>query len=306
MGGGRETRGFDRDHWDPHYSSMSAALGGSDRHDYARFDGWSASLSRQAPTWRAGLSWRDELESPLPVTATWTLTGGRAERRDMAAAWFGRARELQWDAGVRLRRLPVTIEGSYATSGRATGSDFTYRRTRLAVAGDFAPWRHLAVVPQVEYGRLRGDAVPQSAFFLGGRSSLRSLDRNALRGTGKALALVDVILADDVLELLRIPHPAMLPLQVGAFAGTGAVWGRTHDGTLEPNRDVAAITSRDWAERREWLSEAGVSVLWRPGLPDPSFFLRLDYAWPIGADDREPRLALGVTRLLDLVTRFDD
>ncbi len=305
-GGGRETRSFNRDHWDEIYSSISAAVFGGDRHDYVRRDGWSATLERTTPAWHASTTWRDELESSLPVSATWTLGGGRATRRTIAPAAFGRVRELALGGGARVGRLPVTVEGTYATSGGATGSDLTYRRMRLAAAGDFALGRHVALAPQIEYGRLRGTPVPQEAFFLGGVSSLRSLDGQALRGSGKTFARVDAVLADDVLELLRIPHPPTFPVQVAAFAASGAVWGRTSDGTLTPYRDLAAATPRDWPVRREWLSEAGASVMWRPGLPEPDWYMRFDYTWPLGADEREPRWSLSFQRVLNLVKRVGD
>lgn len=300
MGGGRESRAFEREHFNASYSTVRAALFGGDRHDHVRTDGWRAALARVTPAARVHASWRDELESPLPVTATWTLTGARAVRRDMAAAWPGRARELELGARSRMGRWPLTLAGTYATSGDATGSDFTYRRMRVAAEGDFSLGGRVAIVPSFEWRRLRGEAVPQSAFSLGGGSSLVTLDGNALHGTGHTRARLDAVLVDDVLELLHVPHPAVLPLQVGAFAASGAVWGRTPAGTIEPYADVPAVTARDWPERREWLSEAGVSVLYRPGLPDPSLWWRFDWAWPIGADAREPRFTFGMQKMLKL------
>ncbi len=306
VGGGRETRSFNRDHWNEVYSTISAAFYGGDRHDYVRRDGWSAVIERRTPAWNARGAWRDELESSRPVTATWTVPGGRAERLTVAPAMFGRVHELELGGGARAGRLPITLEGTYATAGAATGSDLTYRRMRVAAAGDFALGRHVAIAPQVEYGRLRGAAVPQAAFFLGGFSSLRSLESQALRGSGKTFARVDALLADDVLELLHVPHPAAFPVQIGAFGASGALWGRDGDGTLAPNRDVAAVTSRDWPRRREWLSEAGLSIMWRPGLPEPDWYLRLDYTWPIGADEREPGFTIAFQRVLHLVDRVGD
>lgn len=300
VGGGRESRAFERDHYSAQYSTIRAALFGNDRHDHVRVDGWRARFERVTPAARVHVGWRDELESPLAVTTTWTLTGARSTRRDMAAAWLGRARELELGAESRLGRWPLTLAGAYATSGRATGGDLTYRRMRVTAEGDFSVAGRLALVPSFEWRRLRGGAVPQSAFSLGGSSTLGTLDGNALHGTGQTLARLDAVLADDVLTLLRIPHPAMLPLQIGAFAATGAVWGRTPEGTIEPYLDTPAATSRDWPEQREWLSEAGVSVLYRPGLPDPSMFWRFDYAWPIGGDAREPRFTFGLQKVLKI------
>ena len=132
---------------------------------------------------------------------------------------------------------------------------------------------------------------------MGGGPGLRSANANALQGTGKAVASVDLLLQDDVLALLHVPHPAAFPIQVGAFAGAASRWG------FDPASGRARLTARDWPDRGEWLCEAGASLLYRPGLPSPETFVRVDYVIPIGPDDRQPRIAFSYTRALSVLNR---
>ena len=302
---GRTSVGFDRDSYDPTLASLRAFAFGSDYYDWLRRDGVRVSLEREAATWRAGIGWRDMLESSIPQSATWTLFGGRADRHTNDSAAFGRTRELELTGSVRVPGSPLLAEAGYATSGAATGSDFTYRRLRLATGGELNLSRHLVLVPQIEYGRLRGQAVPQAAFFLGGRSSLRSLQDNALTGTGMAFGRLELVLADDLGTLLGIEALAPPAIHLGAFAGSGAMWGRDDPGSLRAYAGHPAPTARDVPDAQEWLSEAGLSVMWRPGLPDPNAFLRAEYAIPIGPDSREPRWQFSFQRALNLLRPFE-
>ena len=145
------------------------------------------------------------------------------------------------------------------------------------------------------FGRLRGDALPQEALFLGGVYSLRTLDRNQLAATGRAFARADLMLVDDLRDLLHLPLPAWLPLQSGAFVASGAAWGR------DPVSGAAVATQRDAPHREEWLSEAGVGLSWRPGIPDPLMSLRFEYAWPIGPDDRDTHWTIAFQRLVNVM-----
>ena len=106
-----------------------------------------------------------------------------------------------------------------------------------------------------------------------------------------ALAKLDLIGAQDLLALLRIPHPAALPLQGALFAASGAMWGRDpYTGTV--------VRGGDWPDRRDWLSEAGVSLLYNSAL-FPT--LHLSYAWPIGPRAGEGRWSVSFSRPLDLL-----
>jgi hypothetical protein len=292
---GRSTDPFDRDHYDPWFSTLGALLYGSDRHQYLRRDGFAARVRLGGEDDYARLGWRDQLESALSYTTSWTLFGGDPTLAYVTPAAFGRARELSLEGDVTIPRTRFRVNAAHWTSDPRMGSDFRYRRSRLTLGGDVSLGRHLALVPQGTYGRLRGNVLPQDVFFLGGASSLRTLERSERAGTGLAFARVDLILVDDLGGLLRLPLPAWLPLQCGMFAATGSTWGSDATG------GTAAPTLRDWPRRAEWLSEAGGGLAWRPGLPDPLAALRFEYAVPIGADARKAKFTLAFQRPVNLL-----
>ena len=103
--------------------------------------------------------------------------------------------------------------------------------------------------------------------------------------------------ADDLLALARLPHPAMLPIQGGLFVATGAVWGADPYGG-------PGTPGADWPGRNAWFSEAGASLLYHPGVPDEDAYVRLNYAWPLGAGGREGRWSISYSRPLDLLNPF--
>src|SRR5262249_34588528 len=161
------------------------------------------------------------------------------------AAVAGRMRGFGVDLGARVPHLPVRAGFDFDLASRPLGGDFDYRRYRLSLAGEFPVLRFISLLPQVRYGRLDGDAVPQAAFYLGGPRSLRSLYTNSRAGSGIALARLDVVQGGDLLALLHLPHPAMLPLQAGVFAASGAVWGADPFGG-------AGSSSSGWPARSAW------------------------------------------------------
>jgi hypothetical protein len=203
--------------------------------------------------------------------------------------------------GTRFR-----VNAAYWNSDPRIGSDFVDRRTRLTIGGDVSLGHHVALVSQAFYGRLRGEALPQEAFFLGGTGNLRTLESISLAGTGMAFARVDLVLADDLGPLLHVPLPLWLPLQAGAFAATGALWG--HD----PATGVAIAIRRNRPRASEWMPEVGGGIAWRPGVPDPQSALRFEYAAPVGAHSdghdpmiggaaRKARFTIALQRTLNLL-----
>lgn len=297
VSGGRRTNIIDRERSDKTWASIRALTTGSDSRHYMREDGWAAQLQRETPVWRVRVEYADELQSPLETTTTWSLTGSRADPDFNLPARFGRMREITYDVGVQLPFVPVFLQADYSTSSDAIGSDFEYRRSRFAASGDWALGGSFSIVPQIAYGRLSGDAVPQASFYLGGNRSLRSIRGSSMGGTGLALARVDLIGHDDVLALMRVPHPDAFPIHVGAFAATGAAWGVDPFG----GRTIPGV---DWPNEQDWLHEAGLQILYRPGIPDTDGYVRVSYAWPLGASDRSGRWMITYSRALDLVDRI--
>jgi hypothetical protein len=293
--GGRFTYPMDRDRSDLILAWSRALFTGSDHQRYLRRDGVRGLIERETPTWRVGVGYRDELESPLDVTTTWNLLDRPLSVIDNLPAQFGRAHEVQFFGTVRLPLLPGFAQIEHFTSSEKLGSDFDYRRTRAAVGFEIPVGRILSIVQQMEYGRLTGTFAPQVAFYTGGSRSLRTLESGSRGGTGKALARLDLIGAPEAFGTGAVAPSPALAFQLGAFAAIGSIWGPDPFG-------VESSPDRDWPDAREWLSEAGLSLLYRPGLPDPTGFVHCDVAWPVGPkDDRGMQVSIYYARPLYLV-----
>lgn len=296
-GAGRRFEPLNRDYYNYTFATMGALFYGSDRHSYVRRDGMRTELRvRGADRWVAA-AYRNELESPLATTATWTLTNDSPAVVPNVPAAFGRASEVRLSAGARVPGVPFSAEAAMWNAGGALGGDLAYHRYRGAVGGGIALGRHLALAPQFEYTRLTGSALPQDVPYLGGVYSLHTVDSQSLAGTGRTVARAELLLLDDVLTLLRLRRDTAFPIQLAAFGTTAARWG------YDPATGAPRVTARDWPGREQWMSEAGVSVLYRPGLPDPDSYFRVDYAWPVGPDDREAKLYVSWKRTLHLLRR---
>jgi hypothetical protein len=235
----------------------------------------------------------------MVTTATWNLTGAKIDLVPNTPAALGRASEARAAVMVKLPRAPFTAAGGVGVAGGPFGGDFDYHRYRAATGGGIALGRHFALAPQAEYARLTGDVLPQDILYLGGQYSLMSVESQSLQGSGRAVGRVDLLMHDDLLALLRLRSNAVFPMQAGVFATTGAHWG------YDPATGAARHTQRDWPGAEQWISEAGVSLMWRPGLPDPETFLRVDYVWPVGPNDRKAAWFVSYKRTLHLLSRTD-
>ncbi|TMQ71346.1 MAG: hypothetical protein E6K80_05895 [Candidatus Eisenbacteria bacterium] len=287
---------------DPEYSVswqrvLRALVNGSDRHHYYRRDGYRLRLERESARSRLVLGFRDQLESPLVTTDTWNLLHATPEVIPNLPAALGRAREVQLDATVRIPRTGWQAEADLHFALAALRSDFDYQRYAFATGGDVGLGRLATLVPQLQYGRLEGDVIPQAAFYLGGTHSLRSLVTDALAASRKAFGRADLIFTPDLAKLSHLPHPAALVLQGALFAGSGAVWGKDAS-------SGARLTGDALPDRSEWISEAGASLLYRPGLPEPRGLLRLDYAHGVGNNPAH-RVVLYYSVPLDLLRRLE-
>ena len=292
---GRATATLNRDDAGRLLPTLRALVFGDDWSQYLRADGFTAALAHQHAGWRAGVDWSDLLQSPLATTAGWNLAGRALERPANLAAARGRAHELGLSAAVHWPHTPLRTEFAYQTSSRRLGSDFEYRRTRVAAGLELPVARVVSLVPQFAWGRVRGDAVPQAAFYLGADATLRSLHRDERAGSGFAIAKLDLVSAGDLLATLHLPHAAAFPIQGALFAATSAVWGPDPYG----GPTVAGV---DWPDRNAWASEVGASLLYSSPLLFPGGgALRVSYAWPIGPDTRVARWSVSISRALDLL-----
>jgi hypothetical protein len=296
LAAGRYTLAFDRDYYEPILTSINALVAAEDRHQYFRRDGFISSLRLSAEPGFALVGWRDQLESPLPYTTDWYLFGHGPVLPFNDSAAFGRVRELTLGGEVTIPGTRFRVNAMYWTSDPSLGSDMLYRRTRLTAGGDVSLGRHFSLLPQVTYGLLRGETPPQEAFYMGGVANLRTLKRNELAGAGRAYGRLDLIVVDELGGPLHLPIPAHLPLQLGLFAGSGAVWGR------DPASGDAVPTSRSLPHRDEFLSEVGAGLSLRFGIPDPLTSLRFELAFPIGPDGRGVAYAVAFQQPLNLLT----
>jgi hypothetical protein len=291
---GRLAAGMNRDREDGMFSMLQGLLTGNDTQRYLRHDGLETSLAVDHPAWRGSVSYRDHLESPLPVTARWSFTNDPLTVPDNVQATRARVQELGYGLAARVPFTTFTAEAGYWTSSHSIGSNLEYRRARFALGGDVGLRNAFALVPQFVYGHATGDAAPQEAFYLGGTRSLRSVHGDTFGGTGLALARVDLLEIPDILEVLHLPHPAMTPLQLAVFAATGAVWGPDpYGGPAGPGVD--------WPARESFRSDAGFTILYRPGLPDPFSYLKINWGWPIGPHHGGYLVSVGYSRGVDLL-----
>ncbi len=298
-GGGLATGSMDRERTGARLTSARAFLFGKDDNHYLRREGFDIGLQREAAFALVGVRYRDVDESPIATSAGWNLFRRPLSTYSNLAAYPGRAREFEYSALVKVDPFPAEAEVIHQTSGNAIGSDFEYRRTRVALSGNVGLAARATLMPQLVYGRLTGQALPQASFYLGGSRTMRSMSSSARGGTGFAQARLEVIGADDVLETLRIPHPAFLPLQIGVFGGVGAVWGVDPFGG--PSR-----SGGDWPDREHWVSEAGVSLIYQPGFPSPTTLMRVNYAWPLGPERESSNFSVSISHAMDFLKTARD
>jgi hypothetical protein len=293
---GRDADALDRDYHAPGFSTLYAFFGGADRSHYLRRDGALLDLAHAAPGWSAGVLARDELESPMATTATWYLGGHRPVVVRNDPALLARVHEAGAWGVVRMPRVPYQLEAHAWRGGGGLGGDVSYTRASASIGGALALSRHLTLATQVSYGRLTGMALPQEAFYVGG-PTLYTAAENSLQGTGRTLGRTELLMNDPVQSLLGLQARPTFPLQLGVFAGSAARWG------FDPLTGRARLTARDWPGREAWLSEAGFSVLYRPGLPDPDSFVRLVVAYPLGPGGRTRSITAAYTRALNFLNR---
>jgi hypothetical protein len=294
--GGAATLSMDRERESRRLATLRALVFGTDSQNYLRQEGWTAALRKHHPVATLGVRYRDDIDKPLSTTASWNILDADLRRYDNLPAAYGRVREFEFAAVVN--PSPVSAEIIHQTSGAGIGSDFEYRRTRLAASVDWGIGRIGSFIPQAGYGRLTGNPIPQASFYLGGSSTIRSMSTGDRGGTGLVFGRLEFLGARDILEVLRIPHPAYLPLQLDVFTGAGAVWGVDPYGG--PTRGGG-----DWPDREHWVSEAGFSLVYQPGFPNPLMLLRVTYAIPLGTEREENRFSITLSNAFDALRTFN-
>jgi hypothetical protein len=287
--GGRRTSNMDRDDSSRLLTLLRAIGWGKDWTQYYRSEGFQGRIENPHDGWWIVAGYQDVLQDPLDVTATWTLfRDGELEMPVNLAAARGRVRELSGRFGGQLPRVPLQLEVALLNASRRMGSDLDYRRLRASAGLDLTLGRWASLVPQLAYGRLAGDVVPQNSFYIGGDRTLRSLHRDERAGTGAAVGKVQLLGARPVLPW------AVMPMGPELFAASGAVWGLdSWTGVVRPGER--------WPEAREWRSEVGAGLVYSsPIFPGGGAF-HVNCAWPVGAYAGPPHWSFSFTTAFDLM-----
>lgn len=294
MSVGRRTAIMDREATDRLLSSLRAFLNGSDHKHYLQRDGLTSELGFGTEFARLSVGYRDQLEQARSTTATWNLLHRTPNIITNIPATRGHVHEFEWFAQGRIPRTPFSIQVVHQTSSRGAGSDFEYRRQLFSAGANVGLGRTFAFVPQAAYGWVSGNAMPQNSFYLGGAHTLRSITSESIGGTRIAIARGEIVCVRDVLAALRLPHPAALPVQLAAFTGTGAAWGKDPYGSFRRS-------GAGWPEPGDWHSEVGFSLIYQPGIPEPLQTIRINFAVPIGGQSHGYAVSLGSSTALDLL-----
>lgn len=239
---------------------------------------WIASAS-----FRAALGYRDGEDETMQRTQRFSLWGARTRVPPLTAAdpdtygeVFG---SLGWKAAGGV--VSTRFEGQF------TGPDRWRLRTALGRAQDLGSW--IRAYTQLEAGAAASHAPRQLRFELGGSSAVPTLEYGYGGADHLLLGTFEVSLARDLLRDVRLPHPAWVVLQPGVFVHGGAVW------------DEATNHVTGTPEARDWRGAAGISLLYRPGLPGPAEYWRFRIGWPLGRESGHARLAVEIGRAFDLV-----
>lgn len=281
----RETGLFAPEHSQRALSTLNAVFLGTDRQSYYERRGVDASLRLRISAWDFAAGFRTAREKPYERNATFSVFGSddrvpgvRPADQGDYHSWRGRA---AW--------LPASQRYAIALEGQGLGNDGWRLRSVLGAAAGIT--RSVKAFAQVEGGAADPASPRQRKFELGGPRAVASLPF----GTGSTdhllLGKLELIHGESLLELLRLPRPDFFDLQLGAFFHYGVAWD-------DPaGREVVFSKPPSNA----WKGTAGLSLAYRPGLPDPRTFWRFQFGWPVGPEAGEFRVTLAIGREFDLV-----
>ncbi len=298
IGVGRTAESLDSDARRSLINTVRALGWGRDLQDYQLRDGLRARIEREAHSVRVGLAYRNQLESPLITTTSWNLAHDPLLRPENRPGTLRRIREAELEATWRVPRIPLWLEGEGRISDAAIGSRSDYQRLRFAAASDIALGRWATATGQATYGRVWGETLPQNAAYLGGSQTLRSVTRGDIVGSGRVFGRIEVIETPDLLWWVPGTAGALLNLQVAGVLAAGGVFG-TEPFTGQP------FAGTSWPALHDWKSEAGIGLLYRPGLPDPRMFYRVDLTHALGPGESGWKTLFSVSTTFNLVRVID-
>jgi hypothetical protein len=295
---GRFSESLDTDGRRSLLSTVRALGWGRDALDYYLRDGVRARIERESHALRVGVGFRNQLESPQVTTTTWNLAHDPLLRIENRPATLRRIRELEIESTWRVPRIPLWLEGEARISDAALGSNSDYQRIRLAAASDVAVTRWATLVGQATWGTVFGENLPQNATYLGGWRTLRSITRGEIAASGRVFGRLELIETPDLLAWVPGTTGALLNLQLAAVVAAGGAFG------TEPFTG-AAYAGHDWPALHDWKSEAGIGLLYRPGLPDPRMFYRVDFTHALGPGEPGWSALFSVSTTFHLVRIID-
>jgi hypothetical protein len=281
----RSTEYFMPEHATPLVSTAGAFFGGIDRQSVFERRGFEAGLQLVGLDGSAGAVWRHARERAMPKRTDWSVWGAEPEVPLVTLADTVEYDEAVLDARWRRRTWDLEVEAE-ARLGAPSG-----RRLRLALAKGWrlGPW--IKAHTQVEGGAADAQSSPQRRFELGGPLAVPSLGFGDAHGDHLLLGKLEMFYAGDLLAPL--PVPEWLRLDGGVFVHGGAAWD-------DPAaRDVVFSKPPSAA----WRGSGGITLTYRPGIPDVATLWRLQYAWPIGPHSGEARFSVSFETAFDLLRK---
>ena len=281
----RETALFAPEHSQKALSTLNAFFLGTDRQSYFERRGVDASLRLRLAPWDFAAGFRTARERPYERNATFSVFGSDDESPGVTLADAGDFHSLRGRAAW----LPASQRYAAALEGQGLGNDGW--RLRGVLGGNAALGRSVKAYAQIEGGAADPASPRQRKFELGGPRAVASLPFGTGGTDHLLLGKLELIHSESLLELLHLPRPDFFDLQLGAFLHYGVAWD-------DPaGREVVFSKPPSNA----WKGTAGLSLAYRPGLPDPRTFWRFQFGWPVGPEAGDFRITLAIGREFDLV-----
>jgi hypothetical protein len=282
----RETAKFMPEHARPFTSDLNAFFIGTDRQSFYKRRGFLGLIRFRWQDWHLTGGYRDANEEAMPKTTNFTLFGNDSAVPGVTLADPDDYNELL--GGITFFRRDWDL--AVSLNGRGLGN--AAWRLRGAIAQGFRLWRPIKGVIQIEGGAAEAAAPVQRRFEVGGPAAIPSLGFGVGSTDHLLLGRLELVEAHNLFQALHIPHPDFMDFHAGAFFHYGAVWD-------DPaGREVVFSKPPSTA----WRGTVGLSLVYRPGLPDPRTQWRFQAGWPVGPEGGVMRLTLSIGREFDLIT----
>lgn len=252
-----------------------------------RREGWRARALVRTRLLAVQGVWRDEQAHDLKYPSgfkDYLLSGTPASRR----ASPGTLRSLTASVGLGRQAVDGVLRAEIEHAG--FGGRFEYNRIRVGAGRIFRVGESALLGIQAEWSGADSGAPAQEQFYAGGAHSLSGWAFGSLQARQLYLGRATLLLGPDVLASLHIPHPALLPLSFATFVDVGAA----------PDLEPANGLSPKAPAGGDWRTSVGLGLWYSPGLVDPSSFIKLTAAQPIGPrSDHRLKWSLAWSRVLD-------